>query len=259
MSEGGLQMLKSVKFSTLVLLIWVLLMAGAQANTYVSLNGNFYINYPDDWEQIDYVTVDAFLSRGGAEESMYNYDAVLAPSSSSPFFDTDYLIITLETVGELAEYQIDSILGEFKQDYSRGITYLPFNTMLADIKTSRPAYDTVSQTLSLLNDIYQGQDALKKNLIVMKFYEQGIATFYFFSPDTTFEDSKKTFEDIMASFSTENVKDALPRQSVKVADIDTDEEGRLRESGSKVTFYLSIAILILLIIVIFVRMKRKRS
>ena len=252
-------MLKMMRLIALAALACMLIAAEGVAKTYVSLNGNFYINYPEEWEQIDFVTVDAFLQRGSADESLYNYDAVLAPSSSSPFFATEYLIVTLEMVGQLSDSQVDSVLREFQGDYSRSIVSQPFDTMLTRITTSRPSFDSVLMTLSILSDIYQSQNELKKNLTVMKFYDKGIATFYFYSPDTMFDSSKKTFSDIVHSFGTENVKAALPKEAVKVADIKTDEQGNLRESGSKMTLYLSIGVLALLIIFIVVRMKQKSS
>ena len=79
-----------------ILLIVLGLFAPVLAGTYESLNGKFHIDYPDDWGQIDYNTVDLFLRRAGANQAMYGYEAVFAPKASNPFFAGSYLMLTIE-------------------------------------------------------------------------------------------------------------------------------------------------------------------
>jgi len=230
----------------------------AYANTYVSLNGQFYITYPDDWEQIDFRTVDLFLSRSGADESMYDYEAVLAPSAASPFFSGDYLILTVEKTGELSNEQIDSVLADYAQTFRKGIVTTTEDEFPADVKSNTPVYDAGKKEVTVLNDVYQGQEIIKRNLIKVKFFENGIASFYFYSPDSLFETSKATFEDIFASFSTENIEAVIPSEDVKVADIETDAEGKMKDSGANLFVYLVVGVVICLVLLgIFARAKKK--
>jgi hypothetical protein len=226
-------MLKHIQILALHVLVLTLLIPGLQAKTYLSLSGQFHITYPDDWEQIDFNTVDLFLARSEADPSIYEYDAVLAPSSSSPFFAGDYLILTIDTVGELTSGELDSVLNEFSESFQAGITDLPLSNAMADLKSNAPSYDVESKVITVLNDILLGQETVKKNLVMVKFYEKGVANFYFYSTDSLFETSKHVFQNIVASFSTENLDAALPREDVKVADIETDTEGFVKADKSR--------------------------
>ena len=250
-------MLRIIKTAALVVLVLLLSSAGAGAETYVSLNGQFYFQYPDQWEQIDFNTVDLFLSSSGASEDMFNYDAVFAPSSSSPFFVGDYLILTVDKAGELSQTQIDSVLNELGNTFRGGINFMETNNFMADLKSDVPSYDRDNKVVTVYNEILQGQEAYKRNLIMWKFYNQGIATFYFYSTDSLFEQSKQTFTDIVSSFSTEDIESALPRQDLKVADLETDEEGNLKESRSRTVLYLAIAVFVLIVAGVAVAIIRK--
>lgn len=252
-------MLKYKNAILLIIVILTLIPAGLQAATYVSLSGEFYITYPDDWEQVDYNTVDLFLTRSGADQSMYDYDAVFAPKSSSPFFVGDYLIMTVEKMGEFSARGRDSVILEFSKTFKSGITYVSSENLIADLESDVPVYDREGKILKVVSDVYQGQQMLKKNMIMLKFYDRGIATFYFYSTDSLFESSRQTFEDIVASFSTEDIESAIPRQEVEVADLEMDAEGNIKQDKPKTILYLSIAVFILLVLVsVFIRLKRKQ-
>lgn len=250
-------MFRITKLTALGLLALLLSFSGAGAKTYVSLSGQFYFNYPDEWEQIDYNTVDLFLSSTGVSQDMYNYDAVFAPSSSGPFFAGDYLILTVTRTGELSQQQIDSILNELGDTFKGGINFMETNNFLADLKSDAPSYDRDNQVVTVYNEILQGQEAFKRNLIMWKFYNQGMATFYFYSTDSLFEQSKQTFTDIVASFSTDDIESALPREDLKVADLETDEEGNLKVSKSRTVLYLAIAVFVLIVAGVAVAILRK--
>ncbi len=251
-------MLNYLRTMLLPVIVLMMLVSVAGAKTYVSLNGEFYITYPDEWDQVDYNTVDMFLARSNADQTMFDYDAVFAPSTSMPFFIADYLILTVEKVGELTDKEIDSVLEEYSQTFQNGITYVPTDNFLADLRSDAPGYDRDNKVVTVLSDILQGQEAVKKNLIMTKFYEHGVATFYFYSTDSLFETSKETFEAIVSSFSTENIQDVIPREEVKVADIETDEEGNVKTKRSRTLLYLSIAVFILLVIVaVFVKVRSR--
>ncbi|MFQ5453641.1 MAG: hypothetical protein ACE5D6_05590 [Candidatus Zixiibacteriota bacterium] len=250
-----------LKLFLLILLIICFTDTGV-TKTHVSLNGNFYIIYPDSWEQVEYNTVNQYLIRSNAGRTMFDYDVVLAPSYSEPFFTNEYLILHVEKIKDFSSQQIDSVLKSLSQTFGEGIKYFPVADFMADLKSDAPNYDRNNKVVTILNEIVQNQQVVKKNLIMMKFYDDGIASFYFYSPDSLFEQSKKIFQNIVNSFSTENVEQMLPKENLKVADLkkssDTGDDFSFGDSSRK-TFILSIAVLVLFTVIIILRRKRKRN
>lgn len=240
----------------LLLLAIVAAASGAgETQTYVSLKGDFYIAYPDDWAQVDYWLVDAYLLRNKMDTAVLDYEAAFAFKDAPHFFSGDYLILTVDTVGELKDWQIDSVLIELVRSFGRRVRHSPTADYLANLEPNLPNYDTLTKTVTILNEVAE-QQVLKKSLLMMKFYERGVATFYFYSPDSLFETSKYLFEQIVASLSTENVEDALPKEQLKVADLEDPEGVHEDENKKSKKIYLYIgAALVLLIVVLIRRLK----
>ncbi len=241
-------------------ILWVLLLTfvlvtstAAETQTYVSFKGGFYITYPDDWVQIDYSLVDAYLLRNRAGETTLDYDAAFAMKDSPSLFAGNYLILVVDTVGQLSDGQIDSVLNGLSRSFGEEVKYYPVADFLTDLKSNTPSYDAEAKTVTILNEITEQQQLLKKNLLMMKFYDRGIATFYFYSPDSLFEASKPLFDQIVASLSTENVEDALPKEELKVADLEDAESGDEDENDKSKKIYLYIGAALVLVIVILIR------
>jgi len=243
-------------------IMWMLLLTivaaasgTAETQTYVSLKGGFYITYPDDWAQVDYWLVDAYLLRNRMDTAVLDYEAAFAFKDAPHFFSGNYLILTVDTVGELKDWEIDSVLIELVRSFGRRVRHSPTADFLANLEPNLPNYDTLAKTVTILNETSE-QQVLKKSLLMMKFYERGIATFYFYSPDSLFETSKSLFEQIVASLSTENVEDALPKEQLKVADLEDPEGVHEDENKKSKKIYLYIgAALVLLIVVLIRRLK----
>jgi len=239
----------------LLLIIIVAASSAAETQTYVSLKGGFYITYPDDWAQVDYWLVDAYLLRNKMDTAVLDYEAAFAFKDAPHFFSGDYLILTVDTVGELKDWQIDSVLIELVRSFGRKVRHSPTADYLANLEPNLPNYDTLTKTVTILNEVTE-QQVLKKSLLMMKFYERGVATFYFYSPDSLFETSKYLFEQIVASLSTENVEDVLPKEQLKVADLEDPEGVHEDENKKSKKIYLYIgAALVLLIVVLIRRLK----
>lgn len=254
--------INSLAIFTLILLTGLLSTLTVSAENYVSYEGKFYITIPDDWTQVDYRTVDAFLARNKASTETFQYEAVFAPKTSLPFFAGDYLILNVDSVGEMSQERIDSTLTELKKIFGKSIKYEPVSNLLADLKSSTPVYDEKMKTVSIINRIVENGQPVKKNLLVMKFYDQGIASFYFYSPDSLYEQSHQIFLDIINSFSSENYKDAAPKENLKIADVDKrdyEAENPVKETASgnnKNLLFWAVAV-VLIIIIITRRKKRK--
>jgi len=211
------------KMVLLFLLATTIMMAGSvYAATYVCFRGSFYIQYPDDWLQVPYLTADMFLSRTATDQSALNYEAVFAPKTSSPFFATDYLILTLDSMEWLYDYQIDSVVEEMNKSFGENIEFFRIEELPSDFRSNQPVYDKNKKVISVVNDILSGDKVVRKNLTVKKFYDKGVANFYFYSPDSLFERSRSVFDGIVSSFSTENIQQAIPKEEGKVGDGKSD-------------------------------------
>lgn len=244
----------------IVALIVMICVSAGSARNYVSLNGGFYISYPDDWIQIDYNTVDVYLTINDAGNPIFDYEAVFAPGDSRPFISGRYLILTIDTVGELDNVEIDSVLAEMELTFGKGIKYYPVGDMQSDLKSRAPEYDSDLKIVSVVSDIVLRGEIQKKLLMMTKFYNKGIALFYFYSPDSLFERSRSRFEEIVLSFSTEDITSAFPAEKVSLADIDVAEtSGNEKEGSSLLPFGVPFIALIVVLVIVVARRRRRRK
>ncbi len=247
-------------FAVLAAVVLILGSAAAvvAANTYVDLKGNFYFNYPDDWVQVDHRIVDMFLSVNKAGKNTLDYDAAFAPAAQTPFYNGAYFILTVDTVsGGYSDRQIDSILTAMSGRYGEKVKYFPVADLLADMKSNQPGYDAERKIITVVNDIVEKGQILKKHLLVEKFFDNGVATFYFYAPVETFDESQKLFNGMLDSFHSGDAESMLPKETLKVADLKTEEGSG--DNGSSATRFLPWSILVALIIVIVIARKKKRK
>jgi hypothetical protein len=231
----------------------VLLVATAGwAASYVSYNGEFSLQYPDDWYQVDYNTVDAFLYRHQVDSTAYDYEAVLAHQDFTPFFAGPYVMMSLDTTAELSEREIDSVIWLLAGDYRDKIFHMATAEFLSEWRANRPNYDSATKIASFCTDIPEANDQTKKNLVMMRFYEKGVASFFFYAPDTLYDGQIATFLDVVTSLSTEDYKQASAKESVKVADIDTDDDS---SSGVPIAVWAGLAVVLILLAA---RLRRKK-
>ena len=232
-----------------VIAILLLAAVNLSAETYVSFKGGFYFEYPENWIQVDFVTADLFLSRSVTDPSSMEYEAVFAPAESSPFFAGEYLILKLDSLEWLYEYKEDSIIEEVEANLGQKLLKESVWNHLSDTNSAIPIYDEERKIIYIQTDLTQGTQIIKRSVFIKKMYDKGVAEFYFFSPLETFESSKEVFKNIVMSFSTENVNQALPTEELKVAEFDDDTE------DSKTIMFAMAAVLIILLAII-VRKKR---
>ena len=231
-----------------VIAILFLAAANLSAGTYVSFKGGFYFEYPENWIQVDFNTADLFLSRSVTDLSSMEYEAIFALAESSPFFAGEYLILKLDTLEWLYEYKEDSIIEAVEADIGQKLLNTSVWDQLADTNSFISVYDKENKIIFIQSDITQGVQILKRSIFIKKMYDKGVAEFYFFAPHETFESSKEIFKNIVSSFSTENVEQALPTEKLKVADLDDD-------ANISSTIMITAAAALLIIIAIIVRLK----
>lgn len=199
----------------------VLAMASTvSAETFVSFNGKFYVTYPAEWKQIDYLTVDAYLHRAGARRNTLDYEAVFAPKASEPWYRDSYLILTVDTIGQLTEKQIDSVLVRFEDSFEKTREVRSTATLLQGLQAGKIAYDPASQTAAVITSVASPETGDKSILLVMRFYQHGIANYYFYATDSALTTQLPVVSAIVSSFSTENLDKAIPKETGKIADAD---------------------------------------
>jgi len=239
----------------MTLVAFLLVVGMAPAVNYVSSVGKFYFSYPDHWVQMDYRTVDYYLAQNQADTSAFRYDAVFADSANIPFHTGPYLILSVDKIEAMADYQIDSLLIDLYQALETTVKYGNTSDFLANPTVASPNYDTLLNEVIVLNDITDGDKVLKRNLWVMKIFDNGVANFYFFAPDSLFTESMPLFESMISSFSTENVAEAAPRENLKLADVDDDED----DTNTIVYFAPTGALIVIFIALMAARKRKKRS
>ncbi len=226
----------------------------AVAGEYISWKGSFRIDYPDHFELVDYAVADAYLRAHRAGRTVLDYEAVFADTAAHPFATGQYFVVTVDTMKEVTERVIDSALAELRRTFGEDIKYFPVADLTADLHSTAPSYDADKRLASVISDITQGDEVLKKSLMLTKFYEDGIATFYFYSPVESFEAGVELMQGVIATFSTENLERVEP---VKIADVDTSRS-RPRGAGGTMSLVLLIGALVVVIVVIVVISRRNK-
>ncbi len=235
--------------------------AAASASTnYVCWRGGFYFSYPDFYRQVDYNLVDSYLQNRGIGRSALNYEVVLADSTADPFFSGEYLILSFTPLDSLGQKQIDSVLAYYRHGFETGIRHAPLATFLENLPRSIPYYDAALKTITFANDIGADSSTMRRGIVIEKMFDKGIATFYFYAPDSLFQ--KRTvgdIGDIIRSFSTENLEEAAKGEPIKVADLsDVDlTPDEFEKDRSPFPWFYVIAALIVLVILVFAVKRRK--
>jgi hypothetical protein len=246
-----------IPYRTILLaaLILAALTAAAVAEPYVSFNGQFRIDLPDTWHRLDYRTVDYYLYQGTTDPEALNYEAVFSPYEGKRFADSVYLILTIDSVGTLAESQIDSVLEELGESFGKELTRDTSARPLTGIESKAPVYNPDDSTVAVVSELTQPDGVNKTSLLIMKFYELGIANFYFYAPDSTFKQDREVFANVVRSFTTKNLEMTVPKEEVKVADV------KMRNKGTFGTWLYVVIVLAAVIAVALIvwRVIRARS
>ena len=214
----------------LALILSLLLVTTASAETFVSYNGKFNITYPDTWEQIDYQTADFYIRQATGDLA---YEAVFATKDSPAVFEGTYVILTVDTSGALDQSRIDSAIGVIVESFGRNLAELPL--------------------ASFATDLSEAVVAPRKNILVQKFYDRGIANFYFYVPDSLLSEGLGSLSEILASFSTETTRtDTTP---VKVADLESRQSS---DSTNYVVMYGGLIVILLCLVLVRIRQRRRK-
>ncbi len=232
------------------LVLAVILTTAVLADTFISYNGKFNITYPETWEQVDYQTADYYIRQasGGLD-----YEAVFAAKDSPSVFEGVYVILTVDTSGALDQPQIDSAIGVIMETFGRSLKEMPLASFATDLTETTVGYDPDNQFLAVLSDVTEEGAAPRKNILVQKFYDGGMANFYFYAPDSLLQGGLASFSEMLASFSTGTVR--TDTEPVKVADVESRQSSG---SSSNVIMYSGLVVILLCIVLVRVRQRRRK-
>ena len=249
-------MIRCRRISLFGIILAAALCGTALAGTYVSLNGGFQITYPDDWYQVDYRTVDFYLSQGGSKRVIYNYEVALAPNASAQWNAGPYMMLTIDSIPNMTPKQVDSVLNNLAASVDRPVRSHAGNTFDAAWRAMEVSYwpDQQVGAVTIEPNITQGDRT--RTLVVLKFCPVGTANFYFYAPDTLWDSGRAAFAGIISSFSTAEIEKALPKETLKVADAN-----RLKEepTSSRTKYGLPISGGLVVVLIVLIATRRRRQ
>ena len=235
-------------------LIVVLLAASVTAEIFESFNGQFHFAYPDSWLQIDYVTADVYLSRGNPDQEV-DFEAVFSEKKAFAVFQGQYLILTVDTVGPLTTEQRDSVINSMSNEFDRPVKEVASDAFMMATCRDSIVFDRAGGRVVVETEVPGDQSGPRVNLLAMKFYDRGIANFYFYSPAGDVAANLPVYREMVMSFSTEQLQPTAQSGAIKVADI---ESGRNKTRNYSL-FFGGPILIVILILIIQLRRKRKRS
>jgi hypothetical protein len=237
----------------------IVVMAGvAVAEEYVSWRGGFHITVPDNFGQLDYRVVDGFLRANKADQSVLDYEVVFSDTTGAPFPMGEYFLVAIEKGVEPNERQIDSVLTMIFGSFGRRMRYAPVTDFVTNLKSNTPSYSRDDKVASVIADVVQPDGSAKRHLMMIKIYDQGIVSLFYYAPDSLFEAGVEKMKDVMGSFSTEDLDAAAARDKPKITSARPSEKPE-RQSKDKPSIPIAVYIGVGVVLMIVLIRRRKKS
>ncbi|MBN2226353.1 MAG: hypothetical protein JW763_03215 [candidate division Zixibacteria bacterium] len=213
----------------LILATCILLPGIVLAGVFIDWRGDFYVEYPDEWYQVEDDVVRVYLTSQGVQPDEFDYDGMLAQRSQKMINEVPYMFISFYPFGEFSKRQIDSALVEISREHGKEYITGSLRTDDIQFRYDRPVYDAKLKTVAVLDKV--GTDELEKSVLEMRrFYEQGIVVFYCFVPRDMYLETLPVLLGIMRSFSTENIDEMVRPDSAKIVDVSERERQKPAET-----------------------------
>ena len=220
--------------------------------TFISFNGKFYINYPSRWKMIDFQTVDFYQEQTG---QVLDYEGVFAPPDAAPFFQKDYLVLQVDTIGPLVGDSVEPFLKTIERQANVKIDRRESVNIATDLQVEGIIFDKSQNVLWNLTELRDRDNNLKRTLIAEILYERGIARFIFYTPESDYLALLPSFIQVVKSFGSENYQAKLPKSEVVIADTTAIN----RDKNGKTNYVLPIAVAIAIITAVIFAQRRKKS
>ncbi|UCD18184.1 MAG: hypothetical protein JSV44_04535, partial [Candidatus Zixiibacteriota bacterium] len=122
----------------IVIVVALTIPATLAAEVFIDWRGDFYVEYPDDWYQVDAEAVKVFLASQDVWPSEFDYDVMLAQKSQQLIFDVPYLFISFFPIGNLSGRQIDSALVVMSEEFGKKHTAGSLQAQKVQFRYRRP-------------------------------------------------------------------------------------------------------------------------
>lgn len=245
-----------VRLGLVLVAVILSLTSVAPAKNFISFNGQFYLTYPDSWEQIDFRSVDYFLTQNNPNPALLAYEVVLAPISTRPFYEEPYLLLTFDKIGELIGATRDSALASIASGFSAQIDSVGRNELVGKIKPDAPLYVSEDRMLAVQTDIHEGRTITRRNLLVVRFSQVGLTSFYFYAPDSMWAAALPVFVQIAQSFTPGTQPPNMTPETLKVADLSKEDS---TSPGIRRYWPIPSGLIVILIVIMAARRRRRRQ
>lgn len=235
----------------IVAAVTMMIALSAGATAFKSFNGGFAIDLPEGWHQVDYRTADYHLKQAEAD---MEYEGLFSGGTGATVFGDRYLIITVDTLGVLTDEQVDSVLAAVGEEFNKTVQLYAGDAEEAYISEQhidKVAFDTVNNVAAVVTTLWEA-NVKRKNVLALKFYDKGVANFYFYSPDSSYGQGLSEFRGVLASFTTDVTTRATDTQPVKIADLDQDD-------GPSVALIIGAVAVIAIVVIVVVASRRRRQ
>jgi hypothetical protein len=232
------------------------LTSGVGAKHFVSYNGQFHLAYPDTWEQIDFRSVDFFLTQNNADPNLLRYEAVFAPLSERPFYDEPYLLLTFDSTGELLGRTRDSAIEAVGAAFGQKVDSVTLAEVAGKLRADFPLYVIDEHMVLVQTDMHEGRVVTRRNLLAVRFTQTGVANFYFYASDSAWAGALPTFLQISESVAEGTTPAGAVRESVKIADISTEPE---QKTDIKRYWLVGSGLVVILIVIMAARRRRREQ
>ena len=184
---------------------------------YVNWGKKYYITIPNDWRRIERLNVENFLKIHNKDPRQVDFDVFLCPKAAVPFYSQAYVFVSAEEVENSVSFA-DSIYVGMEREFDKMIDEMARAGPISRMKSRKPVYDKSTQTITQVSEVNaQGQNQIMT--LVMKFYDFGIATFYFYTTEDRYQSFKEKFKEIADSFSDKDLEKASGGAIPKIVDV----------------------------------------
>ena len=212
-------MIRRLKYVLMMLIVMAATASSLSAVNYVDWKGGFWFTLPDKWEKVDYRLVDRYLSMADTSREVFDYEAVFAPTSSIFFSEDAYVVVTFDSTGLLTQREADSVLNEISESYSDVVDDAPIVQLMSDLVPGKPVISRAEKAISVLSQMAYRPDAMKKLWLYMRLNDRGLISLYFYSPDSTYQRNKPTFDGVVSTLSFANLKEAAGQEALTFTDV----------------------------------------
>ncbi len=246
--------------AAVAVLATMIIVGAVTAEEYVSWRGSFHITLPEHFDQLDYGMVDGYLRANRADRSVLDYEAVFADTNNLSFPHGEYFLIALEKIIEPSESQIDSVLALVFQSFGMRIRYAPVTDFVTNLSSNKPNYSRDEKIASVITAVAQPDGTSKRNLMMIKFYEEGIVSLFYYAPDSLFDSGVEKMRGVIESLSTEDLDSAATRDKPKITSARPMEKpDRASEDGNSIPVAVYVGVGVVFIVIIARRRKKSKK